>query len=573
MESFTLQSLTPATIIPSPKGVFLSEKPCSHVKLLKHSSDFIMRYPCSSTTRSTIKPHKFHCIRAQASSGSTKVEGIPEKTDSKDENLVFVAGATGKVGSRTVRELIKLGFKVRAGVRSVERAGSLIKSVEQMKLDDGTSGGSQCKTRNPAVEKLEIVECDLEKPDQIGPALGNASTVICSIGASEKEVFDITGPCRIDYRATKSLIDAATVAKVNHFILVTSLGTNKFGFPAAILNLFWGVLIWKRKAEEALIASGLPYTIVRPGGMERPTDSYKETHNLTLSTEDTLFGGQVSNLQVAELMAVMAKNPDLSYCKIVEVVAETTAPLTPSEELLKKIPSQRPYISSPKKPEAAAVSDPVPSKPDLTTATEKETAQPKPVAKQPLSPYTVYEDLKPPSSPSPSQPGFTKDLKITDSVPEQPSPSDTPSSTQEIDSIPQAKKREFLSPYAAYEDLKPPTSPCPRAPSISKEDIVAEPESSPSKTPTFFHSPYHVYDDLKPPTSPSPRAPNASSPSISAVNSSVPQIESVSSNNGPPQIQEDEKHLPRPKSTPLSPYTMYEDLKPPASPSPAFRKS
>lgn len=38
--------------------------------------------------------------------------------------------------------------------------------------------------------------------------------------------------------------------------------------------------------------------IVRPGGMERPTDSYKETHNIALSQEDTLFGGQVSNLQV-----------------------------------------------------------------------------------------------------------------------------------------------------------------------------------------------------------------------------------------------------------------------------------
>ncbi|XP_020978302.1 uncharacterized protein LOC107637339 [Arachis ipaensis] len=160
-----------------------------------------------ATLASTCVTSEFHCIRAQAS-GSTKIEGIPEKTDSKDDNLVFVAGATGRVGSRTIRELIKLGFKVRARVRSAERAGLLIKSVEQMKLDDGTSGGSQ------AVEKLEIVECDLEKPDQIGPALGNASTVICSIGASEKEVFDITGPCRIDYRATKSLIDAATVAKV-----------------------------------------------------------------------------------------------------------------------------------------------------------------------------------------------------------------------------------------------------------------------------------------------------------------------------------------------------------------------
>lgn len=47
-------------------------------------------------------------------------------------------------------------------------------------------------------------------------------------------------------------------------------------------------------------------------------------------------------------MAVMAKNRDLSYCKIVEVIAETTAPLTPLEKLLPKIPSQRPYVYSPK---------------------------------------------------------------------------------------------------------------------------------------------------------------------------------------------------------------------------------
>ena len=59
-----------------------------------------------------------------------------------------------------------------------------------------------------AIEKLEIVECDLEKRDQIEPALGNAAVVMCCIGASEKEVFDITGPYRIDYQATKNLIDA-----------------------------------------------------------------------------------------------------------------------------------------------------------------------------------------------------------------------------------------------------------------------------------------------------------------------------------------------------------------------------
>lgn len=52
--------------------------------------------------------------------------------------------------------------------------------------------------------------------------------------------------------------------------------------------------------------------------------------------------------QVAELMAFMAQNRSLSLCKIIEVIAETTAALTPMGELLSKIPSQRVDTSSSK---------------------------------------------------------------------------------------------------------------------------------------------------------------------------------------------------------------------------------
>lgn len=48
------------------------------------------------------------------------------------------------------------------------------------------------------------------------------------------------------------------------------------------------------------------------------------------------------------MLACMAKNPQLSYSKIVEVVAETTAPLTPIEKLLEKIPPKRLYVPPPK---------------------------------------------------------------------------------------------------------------------------------------------------------------------------------------------------------------------------------
>ena len=85
---------------------------------------------------------------------------------------------------------------------------------------------------------------------------------------------------------------------------------------AGLLNLFWGVLVFKKKAEKALEASGIPYVIVRPGGMERPTDSYKRTHNVRLATRDKLFGGQVSRLQVAELIAASVTYPDAAQNKV-----------------------------------------------------------------------------------------------------------------------------------------------------------------------------------------------------------------------------------------------------------------
>ncbi|CAN4125123.1 unnamed protein product [Withania somnifera] len=509
---------------------------------------------------------------------SLEPQGTAKDVKLKDGNLVFVAGATGRVGSRTVRELLKLGFKVRAGVRSAQRAEPLLKSVEQIKLENAADG------RAKAIEKLEIVECDLGKSDQIRPALGDASIVICCIGASEKEIFDVTGPYRIDYKATKNLIDAATVAKVHHFILLTSLGTNKVGFPAAILNLFWGVLIWKRKAEEALLASGLPYTIVRPGGMERPTDSFKETHNITLSEEDTLFGGLVSNLQVAELMAVIAKNCSLSYCKVVEVIAETTAPLTPMEDLLAKIPSQRVEVSRTK--EIGDLQNPATSRgiisEILDTSLEKKPAETKLKAAAPLSPYTAYADLKPPTSPSPNPSGGCQEGASGE---EDSKPAKAASSV--VDHT--FDKAELLitrplSPYTAYEDLKPPISPSPNPPGVRQEGASGAEDSKPSKAATSFvdHtydkvellttrplSPYTAYEDLMPPTSPSPTPSGPKSSTTWEVTSPITGGNDVAIDSATNSAQEDSsKNL----AFCHSPYPAYEDFKPPSSPTPSFNK-
>jgi hypothetical protein len=73
------------------------------------------------------------------------------------------------------------------------------------------------------------------------------------VGAPESATFDTTAPRRIDGDGSVALVEAAAAAGVKQFVLVTSLGTGKFGFPAAVLNLFWGVLNEKRKAEEVRV--------------------------------------------------------------------------------------------------------------------------------------------------------------------------------------------------------------------------------------------------------------------------------------------------------------------------------
>ncbi|CAI5521849.1 unnamed protein product [Closterium sp. Naga37s-1] len=252
--------------------------------------------------------------------------------NSRDDNVVFIAGATGRVGSRVVREAIKAGFKVRAGVRSLTKADEVLTdlpSPPKKGLFDLFFGKEA---------DVELVEFDIFDPESVEEAIGNAGKVVCAIGASEN-LLNVSGPYSVDKVATENLINASAELGVNQFIMISSIGTGKFGFPASLLNLFWGVLFWKAQAEKTLIASGVPYLIIRPGGMERPTDSFKETHNLKLEEGGTLTGGQVSTLQIAELVAVALNKPNLAANKVVEAVAETTAPEESIESLLAAIPS------------------------------------------------------------------------------------------------------------------------------------------------------------------------------------------------------------------------------------------
>ena len=222
-----------------------------------------------------------------------------------------------------MKELLASGYRVRAGVRSAAKFTETFSSV-------GQEGG------------LERVTFDVMDGSDaaMDAAVAGADAVVCCLGAPETE-FNPSNPRLIDGEGVTRLVAAAKRAgSVKHFVLVSSLGTGKFGWPAASLNLFFGVLHWKREGELALIRSGLPYTIVRPGGMERPTDDYYKTHNLVLGEADARFGGQVSRLQVSWVVRESLLNPALSANKVVEVVAEEKAKKKEITALLDGVKSQ-----------------------------------------------------------------------------------------------------------------------------------------------------------------------------------------------------------------------------------------
>jgi uncharacterized protein YbjT (DUF2867 family) len=73
------------------------------------------------------------------------------------------------------------------------------------------------------------------------------------------------GPSDVGWIGQSNQIDEAKRAGAKHIILVSSMGGTK---PDHLLNeKMSNVALWKRKAEHHLVNSGVPFTIIRAGGL------------------------------------------------------------------------------------------------------------------------------------------------------------------------------------------------------------------------------------------------------------------------------------------------------------------
>ncbi|KAL0032087.1 hypothetical protein WJX77_004311 [Trebouxia sp. C0004] len=314
--------------------VTASAQPCH---LCHTRSSPLARHGASPSRSPAIKPFirrtsRYTCV-VQARTGSSSRQDTQDDMIPSDAEVVpvegvyrtgnrqkikgktaLVAGATGGVGSRVVQCLVNEGVRVRALVR------------------DYTKVNSDLYTKN-----VEVIKGDVYQYSTLPAAMKGCDFVVCATGSTDR--LNPFGPFNVDYQGTRNLIAAATQAKVKKFVLVTSVGTDDPLFP---LNLFFGVLFFKKRAEEELQRSGIDYTIVRPGGLQNSVPDRQREGGIVMAGPDT-FGlpprrspGSILRRQVAEICVDALSEPAATN-KVVEIVADQNEIVRPAAELFASV--------------------------------------------------------------------------------------------------------------------------------------------------------------------------------------------------------------------------------------------
>jgi uncharacterized protein YbjT (DUF2867 family) len=150
---------------------------------------------------------------------------------------VFVAGATGAVGSVLVPYLRDSHFAVIPHVRP--------KTAEH----------------HPLGKDHRALIADLSDTPRLDEQMARAHAVVCLVGTMRSRFAAGDTYESSDYRPVVQLLESARRAPLvepRHFVLVSALGAK----PGS------GYLGWKFKAEEAVRGSGLPHTILRPSFLD-----------------------------------------------------------------------------------------------------------------------------------------------------------------------------------------------------------------------------------------------------------------------------------------------------------------
>lgn len=190
---------------------------------------------------------------------------------------ILIAGATGHTGKRVIEILSNTqNFKPVA----------MIRDEEQKQIFDDM--------------EVESVLADLE--GDVDHAFKGIDRVIFAAGSGSK-----TGPEKtisVDQEGAKKMIDAAKKHKVKKFIMLSAMGTEDPSQKPKLEHY----LKAKKEADDYLIDSAIPYTIVRPGVLTEDLGLAKVKVAPKLNERGEISRDDVAFLLVMCLADPLAKN-------------------------------------------------------------------------------------------------------------------------------------------------------------------------------------------------------------------------------------------------------------------------
>ena len=198
---------------------------------------------------------------------------------------MVIAGGHGQIALRLTRLLRAWDEEVVGLIRNPDHA------------DDVRAAGA------------EPVECDLERSDvtDIALALHGADAVVFAAGAgpgsgeARKETMDLGGAVK--------LIEAAKSTEIPRYVMISSMGAD----PELPGEGFAAYQRAKGRADDALVASGLDYTIVRPGRLTNEPGTGR------VRIAESVERADVPRGDVAGVLAEVLARDDMSG-RVLEVV-------------------------------------------------------------------------------------------------------------------------------------------------------------------------------------------------------------------------------------------------------------
>lgn len=167
---------------------------------------------------------------------------------------ILVIGGTSGTGLLIAKRLFRETYGVRVLARDPDRAARL--------LERG----------------IEIVHGDLTRPETLFPAVDGVDHIIFTAGAPSGRYAFERLVRQTDYQGVLDTLAAARQTRFHgRFLYLNSIGMKTRSVSAWLINLLKrNTLVWRRKVEDELRASGVNYTIIRVGFLtDRPGGRYR----------------------------------------------------------------------------------------------------------------------------------------------------------------------------------------------------------------------------------------------------------------------------------------------------------